>query len=57
MKSGDSMSLLDYEFESEYDLELSAWGEGTVKEGIFHTNLSTIYRKFRKEYSREPRDV
>ena len=51
------MSLLDYEFESEYDLMLSAWGEGTVKEGNFHTNLSTIYRKFRKEYSREPRDV
>ncbi|MCR5379531.1 MAG: hypothetical protein K6G44_00995, partial [Lentisphaeria bacterium] len=51
------MSLLDYEFESEYDLMLSAWGEGTVKEGIFHTNLSTIYRKFRREYAREPRDV
>ncbi len=51
------MSLLDYEFESEYDLMLSAWGEGTVKEGSFHTSLSTIYRKFKKEYSREPRDV
>ena len=51
------MSLLDYEFESEYDLMLSAWGEGTVKEGNFHTSLSTIYRKFKKEYSREPRDV
>ena len=57
MKNGGSMSLLDYEFDSEYDLMLSAWGEGTVKEGIFHTNLSTIYRKFRKEFSREPRDV
>ena len=51
------MSLLDFEFDAEYDLMLSAWGEGTVKEGIFHTNLSTIYRKFKKEYSREPRDV
>ena len=36
---------------------LSAWGEGTVKEGAFHTHLSTIYRKFKKEYAREPRDV
>ena len=51
------MSLLDYEFDSEYDLMLSAHGKGTVKEGIFHTSLSTIYRKFKKEYAREPRDV
>ena len=51
------MSLLDYEFESEYDLMLFAHGKGIVKEGIFHTNLSTIYRKFKKEYAREPRDV
>ena len=26
------MSLLDFEFDAEYDLMLSAWGEGTVKE-------------------------
>ena len=51
------MSLLDYEFESEYDLMLFAHGKGIVKEGSFHTNLSTIYRKFKKEYAREPRDV
>lgn len=51
------MSLLDYEFDSEYDLMLSARGKGTVKEGVFHTHLSTIYRKFKKEYAREPRDV
>ena len=51
------MSLLDYEFESEYDLMLFAHGKGIVKEGTFHTNLSTIYRKFKKEYAREPRDV
>ena len=51
------MSLLDYEFDSEYDLMLSAHGKGTVKEGVFHTKLSTIYRKFKKEYAREPRDV
>ena len=42
------MSLLDYEFDSEYDLMLSAHGKGTVKEGVFHTKLSTIYRKFKK---------
>ena len=51
------MSLLDFEFDAEYDLMLSAWGEGTVKEGAFHTSLSTIYKKFQKEYSREPKDV
>ena len=51
------MSLLDFEFDSEYDLMLSAWGEGTVKDSNFNIRLGTIYKKFQKEYSREPKDV
>ena len=51
------MSLLDFEFDSEYDLKLSAWGRGTVKDSNFNIRLDTIYKKFQKEYSREPKDV
>ena len=51
------MSLLDFEFDAEYDLMLSAWGRGTVKDSNFNIRLSTIYKKFQKEYSREPKDV
>jgi hypothetical protein len=48
------MSLLDFEFDSEYDLKLSAWGRGTVKDSNFNIRLDTIYKKFQKECSREP---
>ncbi len=51
------MSLLNYEFDSEYDLMLSAWGKGDVADSNFNTTIEKIYRKFQKEYHRAPIDV
>ena len=51
------MSILNYAFDSEYDLMLSAWGKGTVASRNFTPTLGAIYREFKNEYSREPRDV
>ena len=51
------MGLLDYEFDSEYDLMLSAWGEGELTDSNLNMTIDKIYRKFQNKYHRTPIDV
>ena len=53
------MSLLDHEFYSEYELELSAWGEGILREEdlLPMQRLDAAFAKFKRKPSRFPRDI
>ena len=53
------MSLLDHEFNSEYELMLSAWGEGTLSESALLDlqKPDAVFREFRKKYHRFPKSI
>lgn len=53
------MSLLDYEFGMEYDLMLSAWGEGILSESdlLDFQQPDEILRKYRNKYHRKPKSI
>ena len=53
------MSLLDYEFGSEYDIMLSAWGEGVLSESslLDFQQPDVILKKYKKEYRRNPKSI
>ena len=53
------MSLLDYEFGLEYDVMLSAWGEGVLSESSLpdFQQPDVILKKYKKEYRRMPESI
>ena len=51
------MSILHYDFCGEYEMMLSAWGEGELHEKGLISNLTEIFQKFKKEYKRKPNDI
>lgn len=53
------MSLLHHDFMSEYELMLSAWGEGVLRESdlLDIQKPDTILSEFRKEYRRDPKEI
>lgn len=53
------MCLLDHEFNKEYEIELSAWGEGILNEdGLLEMQKpDTILKSFEDKYHRYPKDI
>ena len=53
------MSLLDYEFDTEYDLSLSAWGEGILREEdlLEMQKPDAIIREYEKKHRRYPGSI
>ncbi len=51
------MSILNYEPMGEYEIMLSAWGEGIVEDDELIYPLDKIYKKFKKKYHRKPKDI
>ena len=53
------MSLLDYECGLEYDVMLSAWGEGVLSESSLpdFQQPDVILKKYKKEYRRMPESI
>ena len=53
------MSLLNHEFDADYELELSAWGRGVLSEAdlLDFQQVDTILGEFQEEYHRFPRDI
>ena len=53
------MCLLDHEFNSEYELELSAWGEGVLADaGLLDMQKpDAVLNAFRKKYRRYPKSI
>lgn len=53
------MSLLDYEFGLEYDIMLSAWGEGVLSESslLDFQRPDAILKKYKKEYRSVPKSI
>ena len=53
------MSLLDYEFGSEYDIMLSAWGAGVLSESslLDFQQPDVILEKYKKKYRRNPKSI
>ena len=53
------MSLLECEFGMEYDIMLSAWGEGVLSESslLDFQQPDVILEKYKKEYRRNPKSI
>ena len=53
------MSLLDCGFGSEYELSLSAWGEGELNEEslLSFQRLDAVFEKFREQFHRNPKEI
>ena len=53
------MSLLDYEFGLEYDIMLSAWGEGILSESslLDFQQPDVILNKYKIEYRKDPKSI
>lgn len=53
------MSLLEHEFEEDYELMLRAWGEGVLSEAqlLDFQRLDAIFAAFKKKYRRLPREI
>lgn len=51
------MCLLHYDFKSEYEMMLSAWGEGELHEQGLMASLTEVFGKFEKKYKRKPKDI
>ena len=53
------MSLLHYSMDGEYELSLSAWGEGILDDStLFHSMRSNyVFSAFRQQHGRDPRDI
>ena len=53
------MSLLDHDFDGEYDLSLSAWGEGVLREEelLDFMRPAHVLEEFRKKRRRYPKDI
>lgn len=52
------MCIIHWDFVSEYDFMLSAWGEGTLDEtALVGSSLENLFDEFRKKYRRSPRDI
>ncbi len=58
-KGSAIMSLLDHDFFDEYELELSAWGDGVLADAelLNIQKLGTVFKEFRKEYKRLPDEI
>ena len=51
------MCILHYNFKSEYELMLSAWGEGELREQGLIANLTEVFSEFKNKYKRKPNDI
>ncbi|MBQ9545292.1 MAG: hypothetical protein IJV00_09215 [Clostridia bacterium] len=53
------MSLLDHEFDTEYDLSLSAWGEGRFSESdlLYFQKPDAIMEEYLKKHGRYPGSI
>lgn len=51
------MCILHYNFKSEYELMLSAWGEGELHEQGLIANLTEVFSEFKNKYKRKPNDI
>ncbi|MBR6874519.1 MAG: hypothetical protein IKN17_13530 [Ruminococcus sp.] len=51
------MSLLHCHFGGEYDLELSAWGEGRLRDEELSTTAAEAFARYREEYNGDPFSV
>ena len=53
------MSLLDHEFDTEYDLSLSAWGDGILAESdlLYFQKPDAIIEEYKKKHGRYPRSI
>lgn len=53
------MSLLDHDFDTEYDLSLSAWGEGRFSESelLYFHKPDAIIKEYNKKHRRFPKSI
>lgn len=53
------MSLLDHDFDTEYDLSLSAWGDGILAESdlLFFQKPDAILEEYKKKHGRFPESI
>ena len=53
------MSLLDHDFDTEYDLSLSAWGDGILAESdlLFFQKPDAILEEYKKKHGRYPESI
>lgn len=51
------MCLLHYKFKSEYEMMLSAWGEGELHEQGLMSSLTEVFNDFKKKYKRKPKEI
>lgn len=53
------MSIMHYDFCSEYELMLSAWGDGELKESdlVSHQSIEGLFDEFRKKHDRIPDSI
>ena len=53
------MSLLDHDFDTEYDLSLSAWGDGILAESdlLYFQKPDAILEEYKKKHGRFPESI
>ena len=53
------MSLLDHDFDTEYDLSLSAWGDGILAESdlLFFQKPDAILEEYKKKHGSIPESI
>ncbi len=51
------MCILHCQFKSEYEMMLSAWGEGELHEKGLIASLTEVFGNFKKKYKRKPKDI
>ncbi len=53
------MSLLDHDYDTEYELSLSAWGDGTLTESdlLYFQKPDAIIEEYKKKHGRYPKSI
>ena len=59
IRKRNGMSLLDHDFDTEYDLSLSAWGDGTLTESdlLYFQKPDAIIEEYKKKHGRYPGSI